>query len=644
MGPVPFKGSEPCSVPAVGRWIAHGALLAVTGVAAQVPTQCLEIESILVDACVSNTLCPGSLEAMNEMVRFKVGPDPLFVADLDVDWPNNSFLGFTQDAQTAQLTAELNSSIQGCGWLLEPSAGILPAGSTVLVITSVNMCTAANSFAGLTDTLRVIYQTAGNSSGHFGNHNNGGIVSPVPSGPSDPRTLIVTHTPTACADTVTYDRSLLVNVYGTYGGFSAENDGSTALFSWPGVPDVSYVNYGCQAPFEPLVVSIDTVMGSLCSGGSIVLSASIIGPIDGPLWSGGSGVFSDPDSVVTTYTAGPQDQGPVDLTFCVLSSCGEPVCATVQVTAGTSPSVVISGDTLPCTGTITQLVASGADSYLWSTGEMTDTIAVNTDGVITVTGTNACGSADTSVTITFQNGPDVQVTSSGDLCPDATLTAVGADSYVWITGDTTASIVVDTAGTYSVIGTNDCGLAGTFIVVQGSPLVLAFTADTLLGEEPLTVQFTNQSQPPDAVYGWDFGDGATSLDPDPSHTFVDPGVYNVVLTGTLAGCVSQSVVLITVLEVPSTESNVSVPNVFSPNRDGVNDVLEVDVQNIARMEMSIYDRWGHRVALLERPRQVWDARTIAGEPVSEGTYFYVLTAEGTDGVSHDLRGTVTVLR
>ncbi|MCB0789172.1 MAG: hypothetical protein KDB75_07705, partial [Flavobacteriales bacterium] len=74
---------------------------------AQVPAKCLEIESILVDACTAQ--CPGAAEGSNEMVRFITGPSPLSLNDLVVDWPNNFFNGFVQDATTASLVAQLNN-------------------------------------------------------------------------------------------------------------------------------------------------------------------------------------------------------------------------------------------------------------------------------------------------------------------------------------------------------------------------------------------------------------------------------------------------------------------------------------------------------------------------------------------------------
>ena len=125
---------------------------------------CFEITSILVDAC-------GSPEGENEMVRFIIGPNPLPLVLLNVTWPNanNNFLGITQNAQTASNVAAINSSIVNCGFVEEPVGGVLPAGRTVILVTSVNMNPAFNSFASLTDTVIMIFQTypCGISIQHF---------------------------------------------------------------------------------------------------------------------------------------------------------------------------------------------------------------------------------------------------------------------------------------------------------------------------------------------------------------------------------------------------------------------------------------------------------------------------------------------
>jgi gliding motility-associated-like protein len=97
------------------------------------------------------------------------------------------------------------------------------------------------------------------------------------------------------------------------------------------------------------------------------------------------------------------------------------------------------------------------------------------------------------------------------------------------------------------------------------------------------------------------------------------------------------------VEVPSS---LVVPNVFSPNDDGVNDVFFLKVANLSEMSMTIYDRWGHLVYQLTSNNNVaWDGKNQMGENVSEGTYYYILTAKRKDGQEDiNTKGTISLFR
>jgi len=712
-------------LPTLRTWLfpaLASALIGSPAALAQVPAQCLEIESILVDACIDLVQCPGASEGQNEMVRFRTGPQPIALSELEADWPNNSWNGLVQDATTAALTDSLNATIQGCGWLLEPPSGVIPPGSQVLLVTSTMMCTAANSFANLSDTLYIVFQAPGNTSGHFANHNNGAAISPTPVGAESLRTLILIYLPTSCADTAVYDRAQLVNVFGTYGGASAENDGATAQFSWPGPPTVTYVNYGCQAPFEPTLVSVIDVDGSICNGaGNVQLVGSVTGTdVVSVLWQGGTGSFDDPTSLTTNYTAGAGDIGPVVVQLCAFGACGLPICidytlpggaaplvtitpdgptalcpgqsvtltasgadsyvwsttevtasitvsapgtysvegtnacgtgdAQVEVTQAAGPTVSITpdGPTALCPGQSVTLTASGADTYLWSTTEVTASITVSAPGTYSVEGTNACGTGDAQVEVTQAAGPTVIITPNGstDICPgqNVVLTASGADTYLWSTQEGTESITVTQAGTYSVTGTNSCGTASAQTTVNVIAVSASFTAVPAFGDPPLDVSFTNSSSPANGAMSWQFGDGGTSTDFEPTHTYVDEGTYTVTLTVSAQGCVASATAIVVVGEGDIVPSIVEVPNVFTPNGDGVNDQFRLDAIGIERIEVFIFNRYGQEVARLQRARQAWDGRTFGGEPCSDGTYFWVLEATGFDGVNHSMKGSLTLLR
>jgi gliding motility-associated-like protein len=619
--------------------------------AAQIPTKCLEIESILVDACNPASLCGNSPEPRNEMVRFRTGPDAIALGEIDVDWPNNSWQGLVQNATTADVTAQLNATIESCGQLLEPPGGVIPPGSPVILVTSTEMCVEGNSFAGLADQVYIVFQNpSGTTAGHFKNYDYqaGDPVSPVPFGSGGFRSLRMyvgaAHT---CGDTATYDYYLLTNVMGTYGGTTEQNDGATVEFSWPGAPVATYVNHGCQAPIIPFTVEAE-VDGDLCSGGTVNVAGIITGSYDELTWSGGTGTFADPTALNTTYTAGPGETGDVQLQLCATGTCSEPLCATVTVPAGDAPDVEITADgplTL-CGGDALVLTASGAEDYAWNTFEGTASITVDEPGTYSVTGSNACGQATASVTVVEGQAPVAAITGDLVLCPGETtvLTATGGPGYSWSSGPTTASITVSTPGTYTVIVDNGCGTSTAQVVVTQVQLPATFSASPLTGEAPLDVAFTPTTLPPGSTQDWDFGDGDGSSDPAPGHTFTQPGVYTVTHTVTGQGCSVQSTVTITVLQVV-VESHIEVPNVFTPNGDATNAFLQVLAVGIVSMDMDIYSRWGQRVAHLGNVYQVWSGRSEgSGEPVPEGTYFYTLHAVGGDGKAHDLHGTVTVLR
>jgi gliding motility-associated-like protein len=98
------------------------------------------------------------------------------------------------------------------------------------------------------------------------------------------------------------------------------------------------------------------------------------------------------------------------------------------------------------------------------------------------------------------------------------------------------------------------------------------------------------------------------------------------------------------------QHDVYIPNVFSPNADGVNDHFTVygktSLKQILRLE--VYDRWGNNVFIKENfdpnePRQGWDG-TFRGELLNPGVYVFRAEVEFTDGFIDNYGGDVTLLR
>lgn len=742
---------------------------------AQVPTTCFEIESILVDACVPGGGCNNAsspacnCEGKNEMVRFKVGPNPLNLSNLTINWPNNSWLGICQNATTAAHTASLNSTIQSCGLLIEPTGGILPAGANVILITSTDFCTVGNSFANLSDTMYIIFQCPGNFSGHFANYGTG------------LRTLSMSFG-AGCSDAVTYDRALLVNQQGIP---SATNgDGSTVNFDWNG--NASYVNYGCQAPVIALAANAtNTTLLPYCSGDSLFLVGSYTGNISSMLWSGGDGTFTNATNDTTYYIISPNDVGTFNLYFTV-NNCNSSVTDTLQITIqsnvtgslSVSPNdtvcqgqsvtltasggnsylwntgaqtasinvttaglytvivsdacgsdtlnqqitinplpnatISVSGNTSICQGDSVLLTASGGNSYVWSNGSTSSSIYVSAAGNYTVTATNNCGSNTSSaVVITINPLPNISITASQNtICGNqtATLTANGANTYIWSTGATTNSITVSSIGTYTVIGSNSCGndtasltitqdvapdanisINGRDTICKGETVTLIasgngsftwnggvstansiiisspgnyylvasnscgndtayytiylnnimadFTPSLLSGPIPITINFTNNSLNANS-YLWNFGENATSNETNPSYTYINPGEYTITLIAeNNYGCKDTAEYTIKAEDYQA----IYIPNVFTPNGDGKNDVFEIKGVRIKNLSCRIYNRWGEELYKWDGIDGKWDGK-YNNTDVSDGVYFYLLDLEWMNGRQESKSGHITLIR
>ncbi len=87
------------------------------------------------------------------------------------------------------------------------------------------------------------------------------------------------------------------------------------------------------------------------------------------------------------------------------------------------------------------------------------------------------------------------------------------------------------------------------------------------------------------------------------------------------------------------ESKLQVPNVFTPNGDGVNDVLKVSYESLVSFRAAIFNRWGKKIHSWDDPDQGWD-----GGDSKPGVYFIVVEAKGADGQEYMIRKAVHLLR
>ncbi|MFM1874996.1 MAG: hypothetical protein RL266_733 [Bacteroidota bacterium] len=128
-------------------------------------------------------------------------------------------------------------------------------------------------------------------------------------------------------------------------------------------------------------------------------------------------------------------------------------------------------------------------------------------------------------------------------------------------------------------------------------------------------------------WNWDFGDGTTSNDSMPYHTYNEIGTYDITLiVRSGLECLDTLVIPVDVVE------GMIVPNVFTPDNDGWNDVFDIRTSAVGPFKIEIYNRWGNVVFETVSPQISWDGTTASGVQASAGTYFYVISkAEMTSG-------------
>jgi len=125
--------------------------------------------------------------------------------------------------------------------------------------------------------------------------------------------------------------------------------------------------------------------------------------------------------------------------------------------------------------------------------------------------------------------------------------------------------------------------------------------------------------------------------------FSKVGDYVVKVMGQSAnGCISADSITVTIGD-GSNDIFLEVPNVFTPNDDGLNDEFRVAYRSILKFKMWVFNRWGREVYYSTDPGKGWNGK-IGNQNAATGVYFYVIEATGADGRKYDRKGSVNLLR
>ena len=331
---------------------------------------------------------------------------------------------------------------------------------------------------------------------------------------------------------------------------------------------------GCSgtASFEVARISIDYFLDkkldSICTGDTakFVLSAGDLGssPVD-------TFTFTQPGRYLVSY------QTP---------SCGL-YTDSVVVLGKSISKPAITGNLSICQQQSTTLDAgANYDSYAWQpNGESTQTITASQPGTYTVIVKKGNCSATNAVTVVqvaslnpFSLGNDT--TFCGNF---SKVLSTGNQSTIWSTGVTAAQISVSQPGQIIATQSNNCNTVSDTIVISQNPIPSVFIGnDTAFCEGELLLSAPSEMN----SYVWN--NGATSQ----TITVSQEGTYSVKITDANNCSNSDSITISS-----NCLNDIWIPNAFSPNNDGVNDVFMVrgNPQNTTIEKMLVYNRWGNKV-------------------------------------------------
>jgi gliding motility-associated-like protein len=381
-------------------------------------------------------------------------------------------------------------------------------------------------------------------------------------------------------------------------------------------------------------------------------------------WEFGDGTTVNDISPVKSYAnAGTYN---VKLVATSINGCRDSVTQTVTVNPMPVTTVSANPGTILCQGSSVVLTATGGVTYKWyrngalQVGITGPTFTVTSPGEYSVRATSAagCESIDVaSIVITLLEKPIVDFTFNTS-CAQFPITFTnrsvttnsGPVTFLWTDNFGNTSTVANPVITYATAGVVNMKLKVTptlcpvsadsvtksFTLSTAAPALRLPTVDALSGE-PIRLQARSLGG---ATYLWTPGG---SLDDStiqrPTATLNAEQEYRIRVT-TAVGCQTVDTMLVRVFR----SYGIYVANVFTPNADGINDRVIMNLVGIRSLRyFRIFDRTGKMVFVTSNAGDSWDG-TLNGAKMPIGTYMWVAEAVTNSGINITDRGLITLIR
>lgn len=395
------------------------------------------------------------------------------------------------------------------------------------------------------------------------------------------------------------------------------------------------ISDGCLTLRDSIVVTVnllpvigDTTDQAVCEGSfPVILSPTV---------SAGATVLWDDGTTSTNRTV----NGPGSYTIAATNSCGT-VNATISVTQTGLPDVQLvslidtciqSGGTIVLTPTF-----SNVNIISWPDGSSGNQLLVSNSGSYTVYGSNACGTDSAACLVTIRYFPELNLPATLDTCFDVgvgfSYTAEGSPgTYQWSSGSQTATEWISQEGIYSITLTNSCGSVTDSMQVRRITAVdLYFPVDSIkVCEKQISVSLlqveTNYTL---EIFAPDGELAGTDLN--------ESGWY---LVHAFNACGEKWDSIYVNLQ---NEQFFYLPNSFTPNADGHNDLFEFKGENSVVREIHIFNRWGEEIFTESGNFTGWDGKYL-GEFCPDGIYAIHLIYEDCFGMPTEFSGHVNLIK
>ena len=429
---------------------------------------------------------------------------------------------------------------------------------------------------------------------------------------------------------------------------------------------LSLNNITITAPSGGISVSTTNVTSAICSAsnGSATLIVNSGTPFTygyNYLWDNGN-----TSNAVNNLTVGMHTVIVTDSLGC---STTDSVLITNTITnlavdiLGTKDTILCQTGTLPVTASL----SNGTAPYTYYLNNGTNitggnnfaqNITITNDTIVIITVSDASGCASNvgdTLRIKLVQPMNSGLASDTTLCERTTLllaplTTSGKPPYTYLWNGATPSNsstlqVAPTANTtYYLTITDACNNTSTdSINIKLTPKPTAnFSYEGLV---PLTqgiYNFKDSSTGQGIVkWYWTFGDEKTASLQNPSHQYNATGSFSTTLIiQNNLGCIDSVTKLII-----GQKDTIIVPTVFTPNGDGVNDVFSIASSSVSYLKLAVYNRWGLLLFNAEGIKAItWDATTLAGTKVTDGTYYYMLNITTLSNKQLEQKGFIQVVR